>query len=175
MLRRLSCGCSCWSKTREESTEGDAQSTDESIQQEDPHQLDLSACNLSQLGGKWLRNANCRRYLHTLHLSANQLEQVPGRVCRCRALKYLDLSQNQLTVLPSALGKLRELTWLSVASNNLQQISCSFSQLKQLKHLDFSNNPSLLSIPANVLDCESLEFLSVSHTCVSKLPDGIER
>jgi Leucine-rich repeat (LRR) protein len=173
MLKRLGCRCSCWSSknvSNDEEIDLNADGT-----RSDPHQLDLSQRNLNQLSGRMLRGNSCRRSLHALMLSNNQLEQVPGRVFRCRALKRLDLAQNQLNSLPSSLHKLKDLQWLGASGNNIQQLSASFSQLKQLKHLDLSNNPPLLNLPPDIGECEPLEFVSVSHTCVNLLPDSFEK
>lgn len=173
MLKRLGCRCSCWSSKNVSNDEEIDLSTE--TLRSDPHQLDLSQRNLNQLSGRMLRGSSCRRSLHSLMLSNNQLEQVPGRVFRCRALKRLDLSQNQLNSLPSSLHKLKDLQWLSVNGNNIQQMTASFSQLKQLRHLDMSNNPPLLNMPGDIGECEHLEFISVSHTCINLLPDGFEK
>ena len=57
--------------------------------------------------------------LEFLHLSYNQLKEIPPEIGNLKSLKLLALNNNQLTIIPKEIGKLTNLKKLFISDNKL--------------------------------------------------------
>ncbi|MEH1888749.1 MAG: leucine-rich repeat domain-containing protein, partial [Nostoc sp.] len=83
--------------------------------------------------------------LTQLHLSNNQITQIPEAIANLTNLTQLHLSDNQITQIPEALANLTNLTQLHLYNNQITQIPEAIESLPKLKTLDLRGNPLPIS------------------------------
>jgi small GTP-binding protein len=110
-------------------------------------QLDLSSNQLSQVPVELGQLTN----LQQLDLNSNQLSQVPVELGQLTNLQVLDLRSNQLSQVPVELGQLTNLQVLDLRSNQLSQVPVELGQLTNLQQLYIDDNPSLLTLPPEIV------------------------
>ena len=108
----------------------------------------------------------------TLHLSDQNLTELPESIGQLTQLQTLDLSSNQLTKLPESIGRLTQLQSLDLWANQLTQFPESIGQLTQLQTLDLSYN-QLTELPEFVGQLTQLQTLYLSTNQLSELPETI--
>ncbi|XP_037960305.1 uncharacterized protein LOC119689532 [Teleopsis dalmanni] len=95
------------------------------------------------------------RYIHTLLLNNNYLENLELSFTMLTNIKHLNLSQNLLTYLPANFGDLNRLHTLILHNNSIVDLPDSFAQLTRLSYLDLQGNPFFNRIRARVGNCET--------------------
>lgn len=98
--------------------------------------------------------------LEYLELSFCELDEYPKQILACKRLKYIDLSQNTITLLPENISDLADLEVLKMDENRLISIPESIGKCQKLKHLSLLGNTDLDSIPQQLSQLSSLEYLS---------------
>lgn len=110
--------------------------------------------------------------LSTLHLSGNQLSELPPEITSLVTLHSLDVGQNKLQLLPDDIGNLNELQYLSLYGNELTELPESISQMSELINLGLNQN-SLTSLPSGIGNLKKLQYLYGNENEISALPEGI--
>jgi hypothetical protein len=75
-----------------------------------------------------------------LHLSDNQLTTLPNTITNLINLRYLDLNDNQLTTVPNSIGNLTKLTELYLQNNQLTTLPESIGNLTNLSRIYLNND-----------------------------------
>ncbi len=78
--------------------------------------------------------------VHILHLSNQEIKNLPRQIANLKNLRKLDLRYNQLTTLPKEIGQLHNLQSLSLYGNLLSTLPEEIGHLKNLKELDLGRN-----------------------------------
>ncbi|NPA33732.1 MAG: hypothetical protein GXO48_02255 [Chlorobi bacterium] len=156
--------------------------------------LDLSYAKISTLPPEILKFKNIEAIILRKN-PALKVKQVLRELAQLPKLWYLDLSWNRFTSLPDEVGLLTNLKVLKLndnkAINHISDAICNVPleaiHLKRTYMLDVENVFStlsncdgllaidlsfnqLFSIPANVKDLHSLEFLALNNNLITKLP-----
>ena len=85
--------------------------------------------------------------LKTLHISSNQLSELPKEIGNLTNLQELYIYNNQLSELPKEIGKLVNLEHLSISNNQLSELPKEIGKLVNLERLDIWNNYLQIFIP----------------------------
>jgi len=87
--------------------------------------------------------------LQVLHLSYNQLTQVPPEIGNLTNLQILHLTGNQLTQVPPEIGNLTNLRQLFLGNNQVTQVPPEIGNLTNLQELSLMYNFNI-KIPENI-------------------------
>ncbi|MEH2320988.1 COR domain-containing protein, partial [Nostoc sp.] len=98
--------------------------------------------------------------LTQLHLSGNQITQIPEAIAKLTNLTQLDLRSNQITQIPEAIAKLTNLTQLHLSGNQITQIPEAIAKLTNLTQLHLSFN-QITQIPEAIESLLELETLDL--------------
>ena len=112
------------------------------------------------------------RALRTLDLSHNRLTVLPFEIGRLQALQTLNVSENQLTELPTQIGRLQALQTLYVSRNRLTVLPPEIGQLQALWNLNLSANPTLTSLPIQILHLPHRATILLEGVNLSKAMRG---
>lgn len=105
--------------------------------------------------------------LEKLSLTANLLVSLPETVGSLRNLVLLNVSNNKLESLPESIGSCFSLEELQANDNSIKELPASVCNLVHLKSLCLDNN-KLRQIPPNLLiDCKSLQNISLHENPIS--------
>jgi Leucine-rich repeat (LRR) protein len=110
--------------------------------------------------------------LEELSLNNCQLTTLPKGLYALKNLKRLHLSHNQLTELPNDFAQLTKLEELVVDYNPLQTIAPEFCSLSRITKLSV-NNAKLTQLPDNLGNLAGLHTLLVNHNQLLSLPESI--
>jgi Leucine-rich repeat (LRR) protein len=128
--------------------------------------LDLSYNKLSTL-------PTCTfRKLTSLHLSNNNIKELPVLVSEYTALKALDLANNQLESLPREIGCLTNLRNLCLRGNRLTHIPYEIGNLINLLRLILSKN-KIEILPSELSNLTELILFDIASNQLTKLPASL--
>lgn len=113
------------------------QRTEEELNRQDWHNMDLSGQGLRNLAPELFRY----KFLSQLYIASNRLARVPKQIGELRQLTHLDLSYNQITDLPPELGMCTYLKKLLLFNNNITELPVELGSLHQLDMLGIEGNP----------------------------------
>ncbi|KAL6074621.1 protein-serine/threonine phosphatase, variant 2 [Balamuthia mandrillaris] len=106
-------------------------------------------------------------WLKHLYLSGNLLAELPPDIGKLVNLQVLDVTDNNLTSLPDELDMLHCLSELEASYNQLSACPQSLAGLGRLVEMDLSANPSLSTLPGDLIRLTSLTHLKISYCNVS--------
>jgi internalin A len=109
-----------------------------------------------------------------LHLSNENLTEIPREVFQLQNLTLLDLSFNQIVKIPAAIAKLQNLRTLYLHHNQIVKISDAISQLQNLKELYLSGN-QIVKIPDFISQLQNLTSLDFSYNQIVEIPNVIAK
>ncbi|MEH2249944.1 leucine-rich repeat domain-containing protein, partial [Nostoc sp.] len=132
-------------------------------------QLHLSSNQITQIPEAIANLTN----LTQLHLSSNQITQIPEAIAKLTNLTQLDLSRNQITQIPEAIAKLTNLTQLHLYNNQITQIPEAIAKLTNLTQLHLSSN-QITQIPEAIANLTNLTQLHLSSNQITQIPEAIE-
>ncbi len=98
--------------------------------------MNLSGNKIDQLPS----DLGCLKVLRTFNLSSNNLSSLPSSISRIVSLTSLDLSRNFFSALCNEVSRVQHLTELNLSQNNLSMIPSPIPKIKKLKILNLSNN-----------------------------------
>ncbi len=104
--------------------------------------------------------------LKDLRLDFNRIRDLPGTLCKLRALQVLYLGNNKIERLPRRMGDLQSLTELRVHFNKLTYLPESMGSLTNL-HTLWVNNNALSTLPHSLGNATSLTDLK----CLGNAPE----
>ncbi|MGI0494439.1 leucine-rich repeat domain-containing protein [Alkalinema pantanalense CENA528] len=110
--------------------------------------------------------------LTSLYLIDNRLITLPESIGQLNSLTSLYLSYNQLTILPESIGELSELTSLHLDHNQLTTLPESIGELSELTCLDL-NSSQLTVLPKSIGKLVNLTSLFLSFNKLTTLPESI--
>ncbi len=97
----------------------------------------------------------------------------PEHILALKELVYLDISDSYLSVFPD-LSPLQNLEVLISNNNNISTLNgVGLNKLPKLKELNLSGNKEIDKF-GEVLNCTSLEFLTINRNKITVIPDSIE-
>ncbi|MEH2459649.1 MAG: COR domain-containing protein, partial [Nostoc sp.] len=111
--------------------------------------------------------------LTQLHLSDNEITQIPEAIAKLTNLTQLDLSRNQITQIPEAIANLTNLTQLHLSDNEITQIPEAIAKLTNLTQLHLSDN-EITQIPEAIANLTNLTQLDLSRNQITQIPEAIE-
>ncbi|KAJ5075310.1 leucine-rich repeat protein soc-2 [Anaeramoeba ignava] len=101
-------------------------------------------------------------------LSDNQLDSFPSAIQNLINLKALYASRNQFVTLPKEIGKLVSLITLNFSGNELREIPTELGNLPNLSLLNIRDNPSLETIPQDIIPKGTPAILEYLRSLVPK-------
>ncbi|MDJ1480877.1 leucine-rich repeat domain-containing protein [Cytophagaceae bacterium YF14B1] len=107
--------------------------------------------------------------LKRLYLTNNHLETIPASICELTELKQLLLARNQLKQLPDQLGNLTKLEILNVFDNQLEYLPGGIGQLERLDYLQLGFN-QLKQLPVEIKGLKSLTSMEFFGNRIKQLP-----
>ncbi|HRF42585.1 MAG TPA: TonB family protein, partial [Saprospiraceae bacterium] len=111
--------------------------------------------------------------LNYVHLSHNQLKNLPNEIGQWSEVISLNLSNNQLTALPLGIEKMTKLTRLTLTKNQLKTLPHEIGQLTELTHLHLENN-QLTALPLEIWRLTKLRKLDLTNNQLSERPTEAE-
>jgi hypothetical protein len=121
--------------------------------------------------------------LKDLDLISNPfLTELPSSINNLTNLVGLALRDNDLDSLPDGFGNFPELIDLSLSGNRIKTLPPSIGNMKKLQYLEIEKYPtvpsvvsygSLVNIPNEIGNCDSLLFLYIDDNQLTNLPDSI--
>jgi len=90
--------------------------------------------------------------IRKLKCNGNRLHTLPKEIAKCKLLEEVYASENQMQILPSEIGKLTVLRILQCQNNKIKTIPPELGDLLSLDDVDFTNNPKIDNVPAQLLN-----------------------
>ncbi|MEH2196584.1 MAG: leucine-rich repeat protein, partial [Nostoc sp.] len=131
-------------------------------------QLHLSDNQITQIPEAIAKLTN----LTQLHLSDNQITQIPEAIAKLTNLRELHLRANEITQIPEAIAKLTNLRELHLRANEITQIPEAIANLTNLTQLDLSSN-QITQIPEAISNLTNLTQLFLSSNKITQIPEAI--
>ncbi|KAJ7384870.1 Ras- protein Rab-5B [Desmophyllum pertusum] len=128
------------------------------------HMANISAAALKETRPEWTTvpgTVTESTEVKILHLSHNNLTELPTRANMLTNLTVLILNHNKLTQLPESVVELIHLICLYVDNNQLSSLPASMKRLKNLQELDLRNNKLKRICIEDISDLKRLTKLSV--------------
>ncbi|MEM9361889.1 MAG: DUF5018 domain-containing protein [Bacteroidota bacterium] len=119
--------------------------------------LDLRLNQLTALPNELGNLKNLRR----LYLQSNNITNYPSAISGMTGLTQLSLFDNGMSTLPSSIGNLTNLEELTLAKNAFTTLPSTIGNLKNLRKLVIDRNPSLTSLPTEMVSLASLKELFI--------------
>ncbi len=129
--------------------------------------LELSRNQLTSL-----INFSNLKFLKTLNIHYNQLEELPPSIGKLISLERLNAENNQLKSLPETIGDLDFLQELRLSNNELTELPSSIGAYQFLTRLNLGNN-QLQQLPESIGNLSALENLSLGKNEINQLPTSI--
>jgi len=107
--------------------------------------------------------------LTLLHLSGNQLEDIPTEIEELQKLGKLSLKRNKFKLFPGELMKLKNLTLLDLSMNQLETLPDEIGNLQALYGLYLSNN-KLKSLPRSIKNLSNISIFNLRNNEFDDLP-----
>lgn len=109
--------------------------------------------------------------LEELGLRENQLDRIPGSIHRLKKLKALNVSGNQMRVLPIEFSRMENLERLSLdACKNLDVNEViQVLDAESIRYLSFYKT-NIRELPNSIVQLKNLEELWLNYTGIQKLP-----
>jgi Leucine-rich repeat (LRR) protein len=136
---------------------------------------ELSQLKVLSLGKNCLTNIDVLTRLPSLeilHISNNNITELPAGISRLKRLRRLFANGNQFSHLTDELCELTELRMLLLADNKLHTISPHLGNLYQLETLNLFRN-QLTSIPESIGALTLVDYLQLSDNAITQLPESI--
>ncbi|MDB4293452.1 hypothetical protein N9954_08605 [Maribacter sp.] len=114
--------------------------------------------------------------LVSFDLLGNKLKTLPAAFGNLNKLEILNLEGNEFDQLPAAIGELESLQVLNLENNLLEQLPNEITNLSNLRELylnlsgGFFGQGGLLSLPDDIGNLQSLEYLDLSDNRLENLP-----
>ncbi len=108
------------------------------------------------------------RYLTTMNLSGNKINQLPSDLGCLKVLRTFNLSSNNLSALPSSISRIVALTSLDLSRNFFSSLCNEVSRVQHLTELNLSQN-NLSMIPSPIPKIKKLRILDLSKNTISHL------
>ena len=108
------------------------------------------------------------RYLTSMNLSGNKINQLPNDLGCLKVLRTFNLSSNNLSSLPSSISRIVSLTSLDLSRNFFSALCNEVSRVQHLTELNLSRN-NLSMIPSPIPKIKKLKILDLSHNTISHL------
>jgi Leucine-rich repeat (LRR) protein len=138
-------------------------------------ELDLSDCNLSELGAEIATMTRLKKLI----LTNNPIKKVQSEIGNLTLLEELYLgagiSQKEvspLAELPTSLGNCKNLRKLDLRMCQLTSLPASFSQLGNLSYIDLSWN-KFTAFPSVFRSISSVNYLDLSYNKINEFPSDI--
>lgn len=109
----------------------------------------------------------------TLHLSNQNIMELPKEIGKFNNLRVLNLEHNNLGELPEEIGDLRNLTTLLLNSNVLKTLPYSMKNLSRLIKLEIKRN-DLVELPDIFENMPNLRELDVKQNRLNTLPPSFQ-
>jgi len=116
--------------------------------------------------------------LQHFNLYCNQdskYSQLPDSFYQCTSLNTLDLSNSEIQFLSGDIGNLIELEELNINQTKITQLPGGIGNCKKLHRIYAMHCPNLTSLPDEIGELESLEYLLMSYSKIQSLPDPISK
>jgi Leucine-rich repeat (LRR) protein len=124
--------------------------------------LYLIDCNIEKLPKKFLFQS-----IKTIHLSKNQICEIPESIFDNDFLFELYLDNNRLSKISHLISNLDLLLDLNLANNCLKEFPEGILDIKELTLLNLCNNP-IHEIPNEISELKELHMLNLSGTLVTE-------
>ncbi|KAL2918479.1 U1 snRNP protein [Polyrhizophydium stewartii] len=111
-------------------------------------------------------------HLEKLHLTYNQITELPDSIGDLKELVELKIENNQLESLPASIVQLGKLQELSLRENKLASLPEDIGRLKGLVYLYLDGN-RLKSLPESIGSLRKLEEIGIADNELKSLPDSI--
>lgn len=125
--------------------------------------------------GESIKGIGYLKSITELHVSKNEITEIPSEITNCKNLKRLELLKScSLVKLPENIGDLENLEFLRVSITNVEKLPESIGNLKNLKYL-YAVDTGITNVPESIGNCENLVALDLHGNKISEIPDSITK
>lgn len=110
--------------------------------------------------------------LKILHLSGNNLSELPGNITNLKKLKEIMLDENNFTDIPESLLELKHLEHISFFDNKIPKISLKETDLPNLESINLCYN-NLVNFPTDLSKLKNLKYVIMWYSNVGKISSEI--
>lgn len=111
--------------------------------------------------------------LKVIHLSENNLSELPVNITNLKELKQITLDENNFSDIPQILLELKHLEYISFFDNKISTISLKETDLPNLESINLCYN-NLIDFPTDLSKLKNLKYIIMWYSKVEKISPQIK-